>query len=148
MWPHHLPHDSQPQCCCSTNLIGLHMRMPPRKRLDHLESKGPLWWQRWPSRNAAGLVHLEKWASQGDPSVFMRARMAGSQKGKGETEAWVPILCAGLWGRHSARLSSFNPLCDSTRKKPLLSFPCYRLGNWRSERLSNFPRSHSSRVGI
>ena len=39
---------------------------------------------------AAGLAHRDKWASQGAPNVFMRVRMAGRQKGEGETEAQFP----------------------------------------------------------
>lgn len=129
--------DSQSQSCCSANLIDPRMLMAAaQKRAGRLEVKEPLCRQRWASRKAAGLAHMEKWASQGDPSVFMRVRMAGSQKGKRETEAWVPQLCAGHRGIHAACLSWFHPPHSSVRKEPSLLFPFYRLGNWRSKRLA------------
>ena len=42
-------------------------------------------------QNATGLAHVGELASQRDPGVFVRVRMAGSQGGEGETEAWFQL---------------------------------------------------------
>ena len=104
-----------------------------------MEVEGPL-------RRHGFDTHKEEWASQREPSLHEgQGGWHPAARGVKEKQMCGSLYraCTGHWGKHSACISSFNPLYSPRRKEPLLSFPIHSTGNWGSARLNSFSRSHS-----